>query len=88
MATRENRLNEFRQDAPPLREPVELLCEDHNGTDLLPYEGRWIDALFRPAAPINLCLCGRLKEGFTLLRDHRKPLNFCFGALQSGTHCY
>ena len=47
MATREDRLSEFRQDAPPLRKPVELLCEDHNGTYALPYECRWIDGAWR-----------------------------------------
>jgi hypothetical protein len=49
MATRTERLAEFTTDADP--QPgleVELLCEDHNGTYLLPFschraEGAWLN---------------------------------------------
>ena len=47
MATRQHRLNEFEQGPPPLDQPVELLCEDHNGTYLLPYTCYWSDGAWR-----------------------------------------
>ena len=37
MATRQYRLNEFDQGAPPYDQPLELLCEDNRGTYVLPY---------------------------------------------------
>ncbi len=38
MATREERLAEFTTDGPPAaRVPVQLLCEDHRGTYVLPF---------------------------------------------------
>jgi len=42
MATRQHRLNEFDAGPPPDR-AVELLCEDHNGTYVLPYLCQWRD---------------------------------------------
>jgi hypothetical protein len=46
MATRRHRLNEFDQGEPPSNQALELLCEDHSGTYILPYachrnEGVW-----------------------------------------------
>jgi hypothetical protein len=36
MVTRQQRVDEFGSDGePPAGEPVELLCEDHNGTYVL-----------------------------------------------------
>ena len=43
MATRQHRLNEFNQSPPPDR-AVEVLCEDHNGTYVLPYLCEWRDS--------------------------------------------
>jgi hypothetical protein len=43
MATRQYRLNEFDQGAPPSEQPLELLCEDNRGTYVLPYPCRWSD---------------------------------------------
>jgi len=38
MATREKRLAEFTRDgSPPASVPVQLLCEDHRGTYVLPF---------------------------------------------------
>ena len=42
MATRQHRLNEFNQGPAP-RYAVEVLCEDHNGTYVLPYPCEWRD---------------------------------------------
>jgi hypothetical protein len=50
MATREHRLGEFRQDAPPTSTSIELLCEDHNGTYALPYPCRWTEGAWRNSA--------------------------------------
>jgi hypothetical protein len=50
MATRQHRLNEFDQGAPPTGRSLELLCEDHNGTYLLPYLCQWSDGIWRNSA--------------------------------------
>ena len=42
MATRQHRLSEFNTGTPP-DGAAELLCEDHNGTYVLPYLCEWID---------------------------------------------
>jgi hypothetical protein len=46
MTTRQERLTEFSESIPPEGEPVELLCEDHCGTYMIPFacerrEGAW-----------------------------------------------
>jgi hypothetical protein len=46
MATRPYRLSEFRQDLAPVGEPLEALCEDHNGTYTIPYPCLWSGGLW------------------------------------------
>jgi hypothetical protein len=41
MATRDHRLAEFNSGPPPPSQPLQLLCEDHNGTYLLPFRCEW-----------------------------------------------
>ena len=41
MATRDRRLAEFNSGPPPVGQPLQLLCEDHNGTYLLPFPCEW-----------------------------------------------
>lgn len=44
MATRERRLSEFDgQGEPPPDLAVQVLCEDHSGTYLLPFACRFVD---------------------------------------------
>ncbi len=44
MATRSERLNEFVTDRDPAPgSPVELLCEYHRGTYVLPFPCHWTD---------------------------------------------
>jgi hypothetical protein len=44
MVTRQQRLDDFDSvGEPPAEELMELLCEDHNGTYVLPFPCRWID---------------------------------------------
>ena len=44
MVTRAYRLSEFDSEgAPPAELPLQLLCEDHCGTYVLPYACRWSD---------------------------------------------
>lgn len=50
MATRQHRLNEFNDGPPPPNHPLQLLCEDHNGTYVLPYLCQWRDARWRNCA--------------------------------------
>jgi hypothetical protein len=50
MATRQHRLSEFNT-GPPLPDlPLQLLCEDHNGTYLLPYPCHWQGEAWRNCA--------------------------------------
>lgn len=61
MATREFRLLEFDQSPPPLGQPLQLLCEDHNGTYLLPFRCEWRDgAWYAPdkTTPIEATVVG------------------------------
>jgi len=50
MATRHHRLSEFNDGPPPPDLPLQLLCEDHNGTYVLPYPCQWHDAAWRNCA--------------------------------------
>ena len=61
MATRDYRLAEFNQGPPPRGQPLQLLCEDHNGTYLLPFKCEWRDdAWYAPekAKPIEAKVVG------------------------------
>jgi hypothetical protein len=45
MATRQERLDAFTHDGdPPADQPLELLCEDHVGTYVVPFPCRWTNA--------------------------------------------
>jgi len=42
MATRQQRLDDFIHDGdPPVDRPLEVLCEDHVGTYVVPFLCRW-----------------------------------------------
>ena len=48
MVIRQQRLNDFDSAGePPAGELMELLCEDHNGTYVLPFPCRWVDGAWR-----------------------------------------
>jgi hypothetical protein len=48
MATRQQRLDDFLSDGEPSAgELMELLCEDHNGTYVLPFRCLWVDGTWR-----------------------------------------
>ena len=50
MTTREQRVAEFTTDvSPPTSLAVEVLCEDHRGTYLLPFRCVWTDTGWRNA---------------------------------------
>jgi hypothetical protein len=44
MATRQQRLDAFAHGDPPSDQPLELLCEDHVGTYVVPFLCRWSNA--------------------------------------------
>lgn len=44
MATRDHRLSHFNLGPAPTTVPLQLLCEDHNGTYVLPFRCEWHDA--------------------------------------------
>ena len=50
MATRQHRLNEFNDGPPPPDRPLHVLCEDHNGTYVLPYLCQWQGEAWRNCA--------------------------------------
>ena len=56
MATRSFRLSEFSQSAPETNEPVEVLCEDHNGTYLVPYYSGWCNSKWHNCKTVNRLL--------------------------------
>jgi len=61
MATRDHRLAEFNNGPPPLGQSLQLLCEDHNGTYLLPFRCEWRDgAWYAPekTKPIEATVVG------------------------------
>jgi hypothetical protein len=41
MATRQNRMAEFNSGEPPMEQPLEILCQDHCGTYVIPFPCRW-----------------------------------------------
>jgi hypothetical protein len=47
MATRQQRLAGFNHGTPPADQPLELLCEDHCGTFVLPFPCHWSGAAWR-----------------------------------------
>ncbi len=48
MATRQPRVGGFDSDGdPPTGYRMELLCEDHNGTYVLPFPCLWVDGVWR-----------------------------------------
>jgi len=47
MATRQARLSEFNAGAPEPNHPLQILCEDHCGTYLIPYPCQWSDGAWR-----------------------------------------
>jgi len=48
MATRQQRLDEFDGDGePPVGEPIELLCEDHCGTYVVPFPCHRVNGAWR-----------------------------------------
>lgn len=50
MATRQERLNAFVHDGePPADQPLEVLCEDHVGTYVIPFLCRWTEAAWHNA---------------------------------------
>ena len=53
MATRDHRLREFNEGPPPANEPLQLLCEDHNGTYVLPFPCEWREGTWHNLAQKN-----------------------------------
>jgi hypothetical protein len=48
MATRHPRISDFDSEGePPAGHLMELLCEDNNGTYVLPFPCRWVDGAWR-----------------------------------------
>jgi hypothetical protein len=44
MENRQQRLDDFAEEGePPTGEPLELLCEDHVGTYVIPFPCQWVD---------------------------------------------
>ena len=47
MATREHRMAEFNRTEPPANQPLELLCEDHCGTYVIPFACHFVNGEWR-----------------------------------------
>jgi hypothetical protein len=53
MATRDRRLAEFNSGPPPPGQQLQVLCEDHNGTYLLPFRCEWREGAWYAAEKTN-----------------------------------
>jgi len=50
MITRQERLNDFiHEGTPPIDRLFQVLCEDHNGTYVIPFLCRWRDGVWNDA---------------------------------------
>ena len=50
LVTRQERIDDFVHDGrPPANKPLQVLCEDHNGTYLLPFLCQWRDGIWQNA---------------------------------------
>jgi hypothetical protein len=50
MATRQERIDDFdHEGSPPTDEPLEILCEDHVGTYVIPFLCQWSDGTWQNA---------------------------------------
>ena len=50
MVTRLERISDFiHEGTPPIDRPLQILCEDHNGTYLIPFLCRWRDGVWQDA---------------------------------------
>ena len=62
MATRQQRLDDFGGvGEPPAGVPIELLCEDHVGTYVIPFPCHWTEGAWRGLAsgePIEATVVG------------------------------
>jgi hypothetical protein len=48
MATRQERIDAFvHEGEPPTDQPLEILCEDHAGTYVIPFLRRWNDGIWQ-----------------------------------------
>jgi hypothetical protein len=48
MATRQGRIDAFvHEGTPPTDQPLEILCEDHVGTYVIPFLCRWRDGVWQ-----------------------------------------
>jgi len=62
MATRQQRIDAFTHEGvPPTDQPLELLCEDHVGTYVIPFLCRWSSDTWRSvetSSPIEATVVG------------------------------
>ena len=50
LVTREDRIDDFiHEGSPPNDQPLQILCEDHVGTYVIPFPCRWRDGLWENA---------------------------------------
>jgi hypothetical protein len=50
MAARQERIDAFdHEGSPPTDQPLEILCEDHSGTYVIPFLCRWSDGTWQNA---------------------------------------
>ncbi len=78
MVTRDIRLTDFTTiGEPPHDSPVQLLCEDHVGTYLIPFPCEWTDGTWRNQATGEI-ITGTVIGWRAFERNHRrKAPRFC-----------
>jgi len=62
LVTRPERVDDFiHEGEPPIGQPLQILCEDHNGTYVIPFLCRWREGgAKRENQPINRSYGGRV----------------------------
>jgi hypothetical protein len=67
MATRQERIDAFTHErVPPADQPLELLCEDHVGTYVIPFLCQWSSGAWHSVdngSPIEATVAGACVEG-------------------------
>jgi hypothetical protein len=71
MATRQERIDAFSHDGtPPTDQPLELLCEDHVGTYVIPFLCRWRNGSWR-SLDTDKCIEATV-VGWRVLRQNQR----------------
>ena len=53
--TRQERIDDFiHEGSPPTDQPLQILCEDHVGTYVIPFPCRWREGIWETQEPVDV----------------------------------